>query len=1007
MKKILLLITLFIGSIAVAQTYTADQNKKDFYVNGLLANDGLQNLNFLICYMKNTNVSDFVDKGTYKALIDEKSCEKADGSDSTAEASAATASSSNPGSTTTATGTVDNIQYTPQTVIAETAVDGSIDGKGWVELEIEFFNDPSTTGAATAFVKMDLQEDVSDSNQLGTFTFTYDLVNDEAIPAYNTPANTTMSQGYVGVSGDEITFVESGRGPDILLKLNKDASTKVTQGVIKTSGSVVESGPGGSERNFAFVHQFYFNDTDDVYCQNLLSAQEFQYGAEGPQNIGSALNSAGFKVIADAAISGGGEVRASGNGANIAGENCWGTDATDTQRTVYEYGTYNAGNLVPADADKKYDAAQSSMPLRATKTLNSSLPEGKELHGYASYWGTHIDDQDRALVTDTTVWLNSNDTSESPTTYNLKQDFLQIFKITTEKKQLADLDKVQFFGYIGWMRDDAEWNTALQALNFPVADLSKPCDAANGNCEEYAGTISVTGTGASTVVTFNITQGIDWNSNYEPFDLTTPFSFTAAEWSAAMKKSGESWGEGWHVWDNTNRRGYSIPYEAFSNVVTTNDNYKTRSRTEKKITVADLPTTMACLRNCLDSTKMNQTMGGIFASLANNTTSAILNISPYKNVGPWYTEKVYFDSDGNAPYNASEDFEMPAGEHSWVGGTPSPVLYTKSGGQILDPDTSNPLTWENGVSVSIPATGSVDVLDTFGTVTREAEDKIRNFFYYEKPYSLGTERNYTRPAGHWFDMEVFDSSQLSLLECETQANGEYQGYEPKIRKSSDNTSYFPNKASQIQYCSEKLHQGLLTTTYRVGVMQRSEFSLVDATTAQAITISPPETLIFTVPAAGPEMRYNYTGLDYEGRKFLLNFEGYGELHNLPGRVLDTCTGTEVGKYVREWKECYRYVHDFIIPDGTILENSDPTKPNVKVLALRGDDFIAKKTDDQTVALNTQYTLDAEDLPGFEALKNNAQADSSDYIGAKPTNVPVNDGDPSVVHGVTVFDASAL
>ena len=1001
MKKILILTTLFISSLAVAQTYTADQSKKDFYVNGLLANDGLQNLNFLVCYMKNTNISDFVDKGTYKALIDEKSCEKADGSDSTAEASAATASSSNPTSSTTATGTVSNIEYTPQTVIAETAADGSIDGKGWVELEIEFFDDQSVMGPATAFVKMDLQEDVSDDNQLGTFTFTYELVNDEAIPApYNAPANTTMSQGYVGVSGDEITFVETGRGPDILLKLNKDASTGITQGVMKTSGTVVESGLGGSERNFAFVHQFYFNDTDNIYCQNLLTAQEVQYGAEGTENIGSALDSAGFKTIADAAISGGGEVRASGNGANIAGENCWGTAAADTKRTVYEYGTYNA------TTDSKYDAEQSSMPLRATKALNPSLPEGKELHGYAGYWGTHIDDQDRALVTDTTVWLNSNDTSETPTTYNLKQDFLQIFEITTEKKQLADLDKVQFFGYIGWMRDDAEWNTALQSLNFPVADLSQPCDAANGNCEEYAGTISVTGTGDSTVVTFNITQGIDWNSNYEPFDLATPFSFTASQWSTAMTKAGESWGHGWHVWDNTNRRGYSIPYEAFSNVVTTNDDFKTRSRTEKKITAASLPTTVACLVRCLDSTKMNQTMGGIFASLANNTTSGTLNISPYKNVGPWYTEKVYFDSDGNPPYDALEDFEMPAGEHSWIGGTPNPVLYTVSGGQLTDPDTSNPVTWANGVSVTIPSTGSVDVLENFGTVTREVEDKIRNFSYYEKPYSLGTERNYTRQAGHWFDMEVFDSSQLSLLECDTQADLEYQGYEIKIRKSSDDSSYFPTKASQTQYCSEKLHEGVLTTTYRIGVMQRSEFSLVNATTSAAVAISPPETLIFTVPAAA-QMRYNYPGIDYEGRKFLLNFEGYGELHNLPGRVLDTCTGTEVGKYVREWKECYRYVHDFIIPDGTILENSDPTKSDVKVLALRGDDFISKKTDDQTVALATQYTLDAGDLPGLESLKNNAQASSSDYIGVKPTTGLINDGDPSVVHGVTVFDAPAL
>ena len=116
---------------------------------------------------------------------------------------------------------------------------------------------------------------------------------------------------------------------------------------------------------------------------------------------------------------------------------------------------------------------------------------------------------------------------------------------------------------------------------------------------------------------------------------------------------------------------------------------------------------------------------------------------------------------------------MPAGEHSCEEVHQAPVVYTKSGGQILDPDTSAPLTWANGV-ISIPATGSVDVLENFGTLTRVAEDKIRNFLYYEKPYSLGTARNHTRQAGHWFDMEVFDSSQLNLLECDTQANGEYQ-----------------------------------------------------------------------------------------------------------------------------------------------------------------------------------------------------------------------------------------
>jgi hypothetical protein len=362
MKKIIFLIALFISSFAVAQTYTADQSKKDFYVNGLLANDGLQSLNFLICFMKNTNISDFIDKGTYKALIDEKSCEKADGSDSTAEASAATATSAASSKTTTATGTVDTVEYTTQTAVAVTATDGSIDGKSWVELEIEFFGDQSTLSPATAFVKMDLQEDVSATNQLGTFTFTYDLVNDEAIGApYNAPANTQMSQGYVGVSGNEITFVEQGRGAPIQLKLNKDSSTGVTQGIMRTAGAVVDA--SNAVKQYTFVHQFYFNDTSNVYCQNLVEAQEIQFSATGPENVGDAVDAAAFKTIADAAT----EVQAFGGGANVTGENCWGTAAADTKRTVYQYGTYNAGNLVTADADKKYDAIQGSMSLRATK----------------------------------------------------------------------------------------------------------------------------------------------------------------------------------------------------------------------------------------------------------------------------------------------------------------------------------------------------------------------------------------------------------------------------------------------------------------------------------------------------------------------------------------------------------------------------------------------------------------------------------------------------------------
>ena len=1004
MKKITFLIALLISSFAVAQTYTADLNKKDFYVNGLLANDGLQSLNFLICFMKNTNISDFIDKGTYKALIDEKSCEKADGADSTAESSAAKATSAESSKTTTTTGTVDTIEYTTQTVVAATATDGSIDGKSWVELEIDFFGQESFRGPATAFVKMDIQEDVSDLNQLGTFTFTYDLVNDEEFSLdaeTNIPANTQMSQGYVGVSGDEITFVERGSGPPIQLVLNKNSSTGITQGIMRTAGAVVDA--SNNVTQYTFMHQFYFNDTTNVYCQNLVEAQRIQFTNSGPQNIGDPLNAASFKTIADAAQ----EVQAFGGGANVTGENCWGTAAADTKRTVYQYGTYNAGNLVTADADKKYDATQGSMSLRATKGDNASFPDGREVYAHASYWGTHVNSTDRSLVSNTTIFRNNNSSTDT-NTYNLKQNFLQVFEITTEKRQLADLDKVSFFGYVGWLKRDNDWSSGMSNLGFPITGS---CNASDGNCDEYAGTVTVSGTGASTVVTFTITKGIDWNSGNGPFDLNTSFSFTASDWATELKKDGQNWGQGWHLWDDTNRRGYEIPFEAFSNPVSTTDAHLTKSRTEKKIAANSLPNNLACLRNCIDATKMNQTMGGIFASITNGSTGGTLNISPYKNVGSWFKEEVYTDWNTNGEFNeANGEFKMSPGDHMWIGGTKAAdvVTYTVNSGSILDSSTA--LTWTNGVSISIPSTSSVDVLTKISTASRQLEDTIRNFNYYEKPYSLGTTNNYTRRAGHWFDMEVFENTTLNLnaVECDKRDDGEYQGYAPEIKKVSDNTSYMVNIATSKYYCSDKLHRGALTTTYRIGVMQRPEYSLSNATTGAEISISPPETLTFTVPATN--VRYNFSGLDYSGQKFLLKFEGFGELRNIPGRVINTCTGVEVGKYYNgDWNQCYRYVHDFVIPDGIVLENSDATKPNIKVLGLRGDDFITKKTDSETATLATTYTLDKAALEtgaSFSLLKNNSQSSSSsDYIGAKPTTDIINNGNPSVVHGQTVFEAN--
>ena len=81
-----------------------------------------------------------------------------------------------------------------------------------------------------------------------------------------------------------------------------------------------------------------FNDTTNVYCQNLVEAQRIQFTNSGTQNIGDPLNAASFKTIADAAQ----EVQAFGGGANVTGENCWGTAAADTKISISLYRRFSS-----------------------------------------------------------------------------------------------------------------------------------------------------------------------------------------------------------------------------------------------------------------------------------------------------------------------------------------------------------------------------------------------------------------------------------------------------------------------------------------------------------------------------------------------------------------------------------------------------------------------------------------------------------------------------------------
>ena len=214
-KKYLIIFlgSLIFSSSAFNQTYEADLSKKDFYVNGLLANDSLQDINFLICFVKNMSPSSFVDAGAYVSLVDAASCESADGANSALESSLSEASSAD-GSTADAEVTADTTSYTKATSSIEGIVDTNVlQGKSWVEVYQQLWDDSGLLYPFLVYALTEQKEDVSEANPNGVFTLSWEIKNknDITMPSgYFVPANLTMEKGILDVTGNTVSYLYRG-----------------------------------------------------------------------------------------------------------------------------------------------------------------------------------------------------------------------------------------------------------------------------------------------------------------------------------------------------------------------------------------------------------------------------------------------------------------------------------------------------------------------------------------------------------------------------------------------------------------------------------------------------------------------------------------------------------------------------------------------------------------------------------------------------------------------------
>ena len=978
MKKVYLKFILFLSIIFTtaymhADDYTDDATEVDYYVPGILANDAMQMVNFLLCFFQKTNGSTFIDKGAYVALIDEAKCETASGADAASEGAAATGGSAAAGGGGAgAENAVEEVTYTPG-IFQNITSGNTATGKGWVDLLIDV-GAPSKV-PVKAYVSSVISADKSATNRFGTFTMRYDLRNKQAVSGIFPVANTQLNAGYLKVDGSTIEYLENDiKVPPRSIKVDL-ADPNNQQGYLQ---SVVRTRDGGTERMFAVKHKVTVDEGNNRYCQKFDGAQEYTLGATGPQTLGSAIAEGNFQTILTTVTGNGGYVDTDGGtSSTITGEHCWDTRKSQAKRVVYRYGTYKNSD------GSRASLTNPSMSLEANPTDNPGL--NNNIYSHASYWGVHLDKAFRSTVTDSTVFRNQRSSSDTKS-YSLRKNYIEIERNTRQYLSLNQLGGVSFQFHVEGFKNDSNFISKLNALGFPIAGA---CNATAGNCPEYSGTITVSGS----TVTFKATHGMDWSQNIMPFKLNTPITFTAANWTTQMINSG--YGRRLHFWDPDSHQGYTIPYLAFGTVDSTTPASQVRTRVRTKIDIDTLNTdlggdSLLCIRECIGAAEMNSAIGAAFAAVANEDNPGVLNTSPYKPVGPYFPVTTYYDAyvptgDQNVG-GASDEPDIQKGRYNNIGGVliTDAVAYTVNSGKLRE-GTSG--------SIFLDYTNSNAAL----VDARQHGDDLSNFSFYVKPNSTYAD-NWQQRFGWSFHMMAFKGStaNINALKCDA-SGGNARGYSVKYRAKAAGGGFNENQsvlsAGTNYLCDYKIWEGAIDTTYEIRIKQMPDYRLYSNTDSAFVNVSPPEKVLFTVPAAS-EITYNFTNTDLEGQKFKLKFEGFGELHNIPGRVVNTCTGDVLGRYVNGWNPCYRYVHEFIIPDGTVLTNLSGGE-TLKVRALRGDEFLEKLS---SIPAGVAYTATSSDLPVESNLQNLYSGANS--IGDVPTTV-LNNGDPSVIHGETV------
>ena len=701
-------------------------------------------------------------------------------------------------------------------------------------------------------------------------------------------------------------------------------------------------------------------------------------------------------------------------------EVCYSSKPEDALRLVTEYGLYDD------TTGERINLSNMPHTISATASGANEFPNGK-MYLWASEYGVYVPHRYRGYFTpEVTTWKNMSPTASSAERskeYTLKQNFIQVDKITVSYIALNDVHK----NNIRMWHNDQHWDTQFKNLGFCGLDSTDKDGNACTYYQEYDGyydkDLETDGNNA-TKGGFVFTGGLTCNAG--PCQSTAiNIQFENSEWLSTMVAgtAPHTYVRHGHFWNHDSRSNLSVSENAFQNPDSNSQTNGIRIEKNEYISIQDLPNNLYCLERCLSPERLNTTYDNLIiqgeqiaadnnqswekTSISGNTDRIPLD-QPYFDTGP-YIKSTEVNGSGQLEYDRDNN------------GTPE---WTRDNAVGLWQDgirADQVIRYSEDDSGVITTTGSTGAAIA-STVLSFDSDNVTKLNQIKDMYALlngsrvkNDQQNQimnSAPWGFW-NGPLVDATGLAQSEC----SDNYSVYDSS---DADEYDYRPGwtqgqnqKSAGTRYCVSKFWEGKVTTWYNIRVTAQPNYDLIDSTTGKSKVFDRPKNLDFVVPIDGKDNDGNIVyPEEARGQKLRLTYAGIGSrLQGVPMRFIDFTSGLpwdgdpDRVRYLRG-------VDEFEIhPGAQVTETLNGVTTTYKLKPLRGHAYLKQISKNDALALigtgvteipyDSSITIDDKSI--LRDISPNGTTENS--IGTMPTSI-INNGNPCVVDGIlNVVDAA--